>query len=277
MKIDSSPVSRNNLAVCRFRQGDPSDALRILKVNLEANAPNPFTHALAAQAAAALGRAKSAEECLNRAISDFELGIEIFLSEGLPLAKSWCEYTVLIQRAAGDLGHHHLVLDLYHKWKEYHVNPENQFLAGVASFNLGHFRKAISLWKSLVQSGWEFANLYVIVAEEEGESIKAILDGRKVQLVIQTPRIIEGRDEALEKLVREARSLRDSGKSDEAIEKLQSLIVENTSYPPAMLTLANLLRMKDRLDEAEDLLTMLIDIFPDHPIVRANLAGLYIQ
>jgi predicted Zn-dependent protease len=103
------------------------------------------------------------------------------------------------------------------------------------------------------------------------------LNGKKVRLVIQTPRIIEGRDEALEELVGKARSLRDAGKIDEAIEELQPLIAEAICYPPAMLTLANLLRMKDRLDEAEDLLTMLVDITPDQPVVLLNLAGLYLQ
>ncbi len=382
VRIDSSPISRNNLAMSRFQQGDPAGALRILKSNLEAGAPNPFAHALAAQALAVLGQGKDAEEHLNRAVSDFEIGVRIMMSEGLPIAEPWCEYTVLIERAAGDLGHHHLVLDLYHKWKEYHVNPENQFLAGVASFNLGQFSKAVFFWKGSVQPGWEFVSLYAIVAEaaelgivkrfpveyrvpdmrairgyeindlgelaqkgwfrmlalgivfgdvdageerpfadkiksviryggdwgqdlargilladgvgkelkmavaevlinlgiyEEGEPIKAILNGKKVRLVIQTPRIIEGRDEALEELVGKARSLRDAGKIDEAIEELQPLIAEAICYPPAMLTLANLLRMKDRLDEAEDLLTMLVDITPDQPVVLLNLAGLYLQ
>ncbi|MBC7083460.1 MAG: tetratricopeptide repeat protein [Firmicutes bacterium] len=37
VKTDPSPTSRNNLAVCRFRQGDPEGALRVLKPNLEAD------------------------------------------------------------------------------------------------------------------------------------------------------------------------------------------------------------------------------------------------
>ncbi|MEW6107450.1 MAG: tetratricopeptide repeat protein, partial [Bacillota bacterium] len=61
VKTDPSPASRNNLAMCRFRRGDREGALRVLKPNLEADLPNPFAHALAAQALAALGRKEDAE------------------------------------------------------------------------------------------------------------------------------------------------------------------------------------------------------------------------
>lgn len=41
-KTDPSPTSLNNLAVCRFQQGDGEGALRVLTPNLEADLPNSF-------------------------------------------------------------------------------------------------------------------------------------------------------------------------------------------------------------------------------------------
>ena len=48
-------------------------------------------------------------------------------------------------------------------------------------------------------------------------------------------------------------------------------------YPPAMITLANLYRTQDRLEEAQDLLEMLDDFIPGQPAILFNLAGLWIQ
>ena len=384
VKTDPSPASRNNLAMCRFRQGDPEGALKVLKPNLEADLPNPFAHALAAQALAALGRQEDAQEHLARAISDFETGMKTVVPAGLVDGQSWREYTVIIKRAAGDLGHHRQVLDLYHKWERYHVHPEDCFLAGVAAFNLGRFSQAASYWRRLPRPEWGFADLYVIVADaanagivprfpleyrildlreikrrktdddlrrlaqqgwsrmialgdilgesadheerqlaaaqlrtiiwhggdwgldlakrilsassvgkemklaaaealvdlgvyKEGESIEAVVDGKSKWLVIRTPKVTEEPDETTEALVEEARRLRDAGKIDEAIEKLQPLLGQGDFYPPAMLTLANLLRRKDRLDEAEGLLLTLKEVAPHDPTVLFNVAALYLQ
>lgn len=112
---------------------------------------------------------------------------------------------------------------------------------------------------------------------KEGEPIEAIVDGKTEWLVIRTSKIAKEPDPAAELVVEEAKRLRDAGKIDEAIEKLQSLMAQGDFYPLAVLTLANLLRRKDRLDEAEHLLLTLKEIAPDDPVVLFNLAALYLQ
>lgn len=384
VKMNPSPAFRNNLAMCRFRQGDPEGALMVLKPNLEADLPNPFAHALAAQALAALGRRGDAEEHLAKAISDFETGLETVVPEGLVDRWSWREYTVIIKRAAGDLGHHRQVLDLYRKWEGYHTHFEDCFLAGVAAFNLGRFSRAASYWRRLPRPEWGFTDLYVIVADaanagivpqfpleyrvpelrqikgrktdddlrrlaqqgwsrmialgyilgepaddeskrrdaaqlrliiyhggdwgqdlakrvlsarglgremklaaadtlvtlgvyREGEPIEAVVDGKRMDLVIRSLKISDQPQEAMDEIVEEARRLRDAGKTDEAIEILQPLTEQGDFYPPAIMTLANLLRGKDRLDEAESLLLVLKEVAPHDPAVLFNLAALYLQ
>lgn len=383
-KTDPSPTFLNNLALCRFQQGDAEGALRVLRPNLEADRPNPFARALAAQALAALGRKEDAEAHLVRAIFDFETGMETVVPAGVVDEESWRAYTVIVKRAAGDLGHHRQVLDLYHKWERYHVYLEDDFLAGVAAFNLGRYSEAASYWRSLPWPQRRLMDMYVAVADaadagivppfpleyrvpslreikrrktdddsrrlaqqgwsrmialgsildssvddemrrlgaaqlrtiirhggdwgldlarrilsaadvnrqvklaaavalvemgvyKEGESIEAVVDGKAKWLVIRTPKIAEQPDPAIEPIVWEARRLRDAGKIDEAIEKLQPLMVQGHFYPPAVLTLANLLGRKERLDEAEDLLLTLKEIAPDDPTVLFNLAALYLQ
>lgn len=384
-KSDPDPSSRNNLAACRFKQGDLKGALGALEPNLEAELLNPFAHALAVQVFAALGRREEAERHLARAISDFETGMKTVVPAGLAAEEPWREYTVIIKRAAGDLGHHRQVLDLYRKWERYHVNPEDRFLAGVAAFNLGRFSQAVSFWRAVAPRGWGFADVYVTVASavdagtvppfpleyhvpepheikghktaddlrslaqqgwfrmlalgsilgasrdyegkrlaaaqlgtiiryggdwgldlakrilsapagigqemkmaaadalvelgvyREGESIEAVVDGKPRYLVIRTSKIAEEPDETVEVLLEEASLLRSVGKIDEAIEKLRPLLERGSFYPPAILMLANLLRRKDQLDEAEGLLLTLKDVAPSDPAVLFNLAGLYIQ
>lgn len=103
-KTDPTPTSLNNWAACRFLQGDPEGALMVLRPNLEADLPNPFAHALAAQAFAALGRMETAEVHLARAIGDFDAGMETLVPAGIVRERSWREYTAVIKKAAGDLG-----------------------------------------------------------------------------------------------------------------------------------------------------------------------------
>lgn len=165
VRINPTPSSLNNWAMCRFYRRDPEGALKILEPNLKAGDPNPFARALAAQALTALGRKEQAEAQLRRAIADFEAGMKTLVPTGVADPKPWREYTVIIKRAAGDLGHHEQVLDLYHKWERHHVTPEDRFLAGVAAFNLGRFGQALSYWRKLPRPEWAITDVYVDVAK----------------------------------------------------------------------------------------------------------------
>lgn len=136
------PVVRNNLAMARFLQHKPQEALDTL-VGYNDQSPNPYRKALMAQCLVALGRVEDARSSVARAIRDLD---RIFAIKKNDLDNSWREYTVIIMRAVGEIGDHRQLLDLYKRWIKYHVSWENKYLAGIAAFNLKRFRQAASYW-----------------------------------------------------------------------------------------------------------------------------------
>lgn len=156
LELQESTVSRNNLALAIYLQGEADRALEALKPCLEAQSlelyPNPYTHALAARLYAALGEEDKARQQLKEAIKLFEEGIKE-LKKGSEKRHSWQEYTISIMRAAGSLGEHRQVFELFRRWEKYHISWENRYLAGIAAFNLGYFTRAASMWASLKEAG----------------------------------------------------------------------------------------------------------------------------
>jgi len=136
MQVIRVPPVVNNLAFCRFMQDDPEEAFEILQPNLAPGAHHPFAQALAAQICVALERRAEAEEYLESAIRDYETGIPEARTAPDAVAKQWYRYATSLKRAAGDLGHHQLVLDLYRRYETCSSDMEDRFFAGVASFNL---------------------------------------------------------------------------------------------------------------------------------------------
>ena len=149
-QVESLPA-RNNLAHARFMLGDYRGALEALTPCLgEEGGGNPFTYALAARIFCALGQKDVARRWLERAVRAFDEGIELLRRGELKQDRqSFLEYTVAVMRAAGFLGEHRYVLDLYRRWEMHHVSWENKFLAGVACFNMGRYKQAASFWASL--------------------------------------------------------------------------------------------------------------------------------
>jgi len=156
------PAVLNNLAFCRFSQDDPKEAFEILQPNLAPDVHHPFAQALAAQICVALGHRAEAEEYLESAIRDYEAGIPKARSAPDAVAKQWYRYATTLKRAAGDLGHHQLVLDLYRRYETYSSDMEDRFLAGVASFNLGRMERAAYYWRKVRE---QFADDYAHVAQ----------------------------------------------------------------------------------------------------------------
>lgn len=112
-----------------------------------------------------------------------------------------------------------------------------------------------------------------------GEPVPMVSDGKEemVHIDVKTPEIIEGHDAKLDKLVQKARRLRDQGKIDQATAVLEELYTEGVYYPPAMLTLANLLRRQNRLKEALGIMDLLESLAPDDSAVLFNFAALMVQ
>lgn len=393
LEHSDSPALRNNLAYAHFMAGKHQQALKDLKPLLEAESgdkgPNPFTFALASRACCALGDLEKARQWLEKAIHSFDEGLrEIRRSrkEHLPESEAFLEYTAIIMHAAGDIGDHRLVYELFRRWELYHTSWLNAYMAAVACFNLGRYKQAASIWSNLSYIFRQCSTLskiafaaerglippfqmdYSFPPEEEcialflraakdkearkrcvensfiralllgnvldnqdtpdarhylynlvlyggdwgqrlaesvfkgsiysiemksvaaqaliergilkpGEPIPMVVDGEEKTFYIEvkTPEIIEGRDEKLDSLVQKAKELRDQGKIDEAIALLEEIYEKGVYYPPAMMTLVNLLRTKKRLKEALNIMEVLEFLAPEDPRVLFTLSALMIE
>ncbi|MDY6826604.1 MAG: hypothetical protein SVV67_05435 [Bacillota bacterium] len=147
-------VVLNNLASIAHLHGEYEQALALLGPYLAEDTPveSPYTFALAAQASACLNRPDQAKSFLNRAVKIFESMLP-YIREQDVNSRSWFEYTVHLMWAAGALGDHRRVIDLYKKYERYHVRWENRFDAGIAYFNLKRYKQAVSIWGPLNKIG----------------------------------------------------------------------------------------------------------------------------
>ncbi|MGB9921039.1 MAG: hypothetical protein ACPLPT_10030 [Moorellales bacterium] len=103
---------------------------------------NPFTYALASRICCSLGREEEGRRWLNQAVRSFEAGLAEMRRTLGHLPQFFREYTVSIMQAAADLKDHQQVFELYRRWEPHHLSWENKFLAGVACFNLGRYKRA---------------------------------------------------------------------------------------------------------------------------------------
>ncbi|MGQ9778393.1 MAG: tetratricopeptide repeat protein [Bacillota bacterium] len=109
-----------------------------------------------------------------------------------------------------------------------------------------------------------------------GEPLPAIVDGRPQTITVQSLEVREGDEEAAA-VWQEAKKLRDAGRTEEAERLLHGLIERGIFFPPAMLTLANLLRQREAWEEAEALLSTLEELDPENPRILFNLAAFHLQ
>jgi len=154
LEVDEATPIRNNLALAAFMAGEPQRALEVLEPYMdpenEKAGANPFTYALASRIHCSLGREDLARRLLQQAMRSFEEGMRELRRAGRQQdLHSFREYTVIIMRAAANLEDHRLVFDLYRRWESHHISWENKFLAAVACFNIGRYKRAASLWSSI--------------------------------------------------------------------------------------------------------------------------------
>jgi tetratricopeptide (TPR) repeat protein len=154
LELDEAIPTRNNLALAYFMAGEPLRALEALEPYVEPEnentGANPFSYALAARIHCSLDQKDQARRRLQQAVRSFEDGLSELRRTGLRQDLNFFrEYTVIIMRAAADLQDHRLVFDLYRRWESHHVSWENKFLAAVACFNIGRYKRAASLWSSI--------------------------------------------------------------------------------------------------------------------------------
>ncbi len=147
-------VVANNLATIEYARGNIEQALSLLEPYLKAisNVESPYTFGLAAQLYACLDRRNEAERCLNQAVKIFEKKLPYLREAGIE-PHPWYEYTVQFMRAAGAIGDHRRVIDIYKKYERYNVSWENRFNTGIAYFNLKRYKQAASTWDPLNRIG----------------------------------------------------------------------------------------------------------------------------
>jgi len=175
LEIDEAVSIRNNLAMAFFLAGEPRRALEVLEPCIggegEKGESNPFSYGLAARIHAALGREEPARKYLQQAVKSYEDGWAALRRLGQPDTRHFREYTVIIMRAAADMKDHRLVFDLYRRWESHHVSWENVFMAAVACFNIGRFKRAASLLTSITGVHNLFAGMQKVAFQVERGAI----------------------------------------------------------------------------------------------------------
>lgn len=209
--VDSLPA-RNNLAHARFMLGDYRGALEVLAPYLgEEGGGNPFTYALAARIFCALQQKDVARRWLERAVRAFDEGLSLLRRGELDQDRqSFFEYTAAVMRAAGCLGEHRYVFDLYRRWEMYHVSWENKFLAGAACFNMGRYKRAASFWASIGGVSALFLDMQQVALLVERGAVPPFEMGYEVYTEKDMERALKGGMEngkAVESLINDGRFL----------------------------------------------------------------------
>lgn len=171
LEVAFTRAAANNLALCLYEQGDAEGALAILEQVFQGDELSPYAHALASLAHSRLGDKGEARAHVQQGIAEFDTGLRALRNGPPESLKSWREYTVMIKRAAAALEDHRLVYDLYRRWENLHWQPEDDFLGGVAAFNLGKYRQAARIWRRVRDPQWEFVRAYVAAAEAVADGI----------------------------------------------------------------------------------------------------------
>ncbi|MTI83623.1 MAG: hypothetical protein FH756_06905 [Firmicutes bacterium] len=175
LELDEAVPIRNNLAQAFFLAGELWRALEVLEPSIgeesEKGESNPFSYGLAARIYVALGREEQARKYLQQAIKSYEDGWADLRRAGQVGTHFFREYTAIIMRAAADMKDHRRVFDLYRRWESHHVSWENVFMAAVACFNMGRFKRAASLLSSIAEVHGLFAGMQKVAFQVERGAI----------------------------------------------------------------------------------------------------------
>ena len=107
------------------------------------------------------------------------------------------------------------------------------------------------------------------------QPLEMVIDGRPHKVRMNQVEVRWDDAEAKEVWER-AKALRDAGKAEEA-ERLLSALMDRVIFPPAVLTLANLLRKRGEFTAAENMFHLLEEIDPQNPYYLLNISAFYWQ
>lgn len=153
--IQDTVLVRNQLALAYFYDARPLKAMEILRSTLAVNDSQPFHHpfsfSLAAIILASLGRGNEAERFLDLAIEGYREGSRLLEEAGLPFDTVGA-YLAMMMKAAGELGQHRRLLELFQSWKKEYLSWECVYYAAAAAFNLCAYRLAADYWAATSRS-----------------------------------------------------------------------------------------------------------------------------
>ncbi len=110
-----------------------------------------------------------------------------------------------------------------------------------------------------------------------GEFVPMVIDGEKREVRVESLPVETEADQETREAMDKARELKEKGDLEEAIRTLEEVCYKDNFFPPVAINLSNLLRMVDRVEEAEEYLRMVESIDPDYPLMLFNMACLFNQ
>ncbi len=163
MDKENNHHARCHIAKCKYLKKDYPEALKVLAPSIEEEVKIPLIWALASQIKARLGKKEQAMEYLRNAVWLFNWGLDNL--KRINMRKDmWCLCIGRIQKAAGLLGEHELLITLNKKWEKYYQSVENYFYVGIAYYNLKKYQKATTMWNKS-KSLYPFLNSYIKILD----------------------------------------------------------------------------------------------------------------
>ncbi len=106
------------------------------------------------------------------------------------------------------------------------------------------------------------------------QPVSMLFEGEEQEVEVRRASVVDEPDEKTLQAMERADHLKAEGCLQEAVELLGETLSHGEFFPPLALKLFYLLRLQDRLDEADSYLRVLENMLPHHPVIQFNRAGL---
>lgn len=109
------------------------------------------------------------------------------------------------------------------------------------------------------------------------EPVPIYINGKKEYVTLKKTEVLEEADVEIERAMAKATDLQNQDRIKEAIKVMEKVCQGDKFFMPAVLKLAILLRLDDRLEESEYYLRQLKAVAPDDSVVLFNLSALMLE
>lgn len=131
---------------------------------------------------------------------------------------------------------------------------------------------------TLISNEIKFAAVEELIALEvykPDEGIPAVIDGKQTLIKVNKVEIVDKNDEDLNKALEKAKSLHKQGKIEDAIKLLNEVHTKWKMSPDTLLFLSYLHFELEEFESSLQILNMIDNVFPDHPLVMFHKALVY--